>query len=306
MVADDRELFAELDGLSKNAREKMDANTIKMYQSKGYDINVEDSKVEDGKKYIKYLARKESIILDLENSIVCYPNRLECPEKRVPSRHYANYDNTNLACYSPICESAMAKDIVDNISTEFQNKIELIRASAQNKTHVSRASYSDMCKKSASIIIQNIVNNTTDNINNITKNVKILVCSSIPHVKRHVNIAQLEVNNIINSIGEEDLNITVDGLGTLSHIHQRATNTSLVLSELGSLMLEKYRTYLYSSGVEDINIDNNINRVNFSCREQNLNKNNIKLRKKGFLYTKLFDFVSINPIDILLIKFLHI
>jgi hypothetical protein len=281
LVADDRELFAELDGLSEEYRALMLNSELIEYNKLGYEINKQDSKIQDGIKYMLYLANKEGIPLVTE--IIKYNTENESIEGRYPGRTYLNYD---MFQGKKITEKEMTQESFSHFLPNSQI-IYVSASKAQPITHLNRASSVETAREAAKLFVQDMLSqgNTT---------AKLLMISNNPYLLRQSLIVEREVRKVIKESDDVNLKVVVHKAGPGANDN---VNINVTLSELGALIMERYKDYLFSLNWAEINVENMCSKLSFVSREEKDNKDYTFVPLSFF--ETLILFFTTNPFSIL-------
>lgn len=136
VLAGERELWANIDGMSPQMSEKLleasqkntDIDTIHFPSS----VNDGFIRTTEGKAYMKHLAGFYNIKLNSSEPFIQYTSKDECPPGRFPNRIYANYDDTNYETLQ-LTETLSAKDLLRTYSNNNINTINIIDTIAEKK-----------------------------------------------------------------------------------------------------------------------------------------------------------------------------
>lgn len=127
ILAGNRELWAEIDGIAPNILEmledatkhKVDLDKINATLSVNANSDLR-SKINEGKLYITSLAERNGIKLDEQNPFIIYKTKEDCPKGRFPNRTYPNYANGETKV---ITESMMSIDMFQKYIAHYDMEI---------------------------------------------------------------------------------------------------------------------------------------------------------------------------------------
>ena len=283
LVASNRELFAELDGLLDKQKDLIPQIELEQYNSLGYNISKKDSRVEDGIKYIIYLANKEKIPLEKEKQIIKYNSKDECPEGRLPNRSYPNYEYNY--CGTKITEKEMAQDLISHLSLDEETML-IYTSNSCFTLNQNGASSIETSTKAAKVFVQQMLEAGSTSAN-------LLIISSNPYLARQSTIAEREMRKATNEIGHIKIKVDKAGFG----LQEDDVNFHVLAFELGGLIMERYRNHLFNLNLEEINIENMVSKLSFVSREEKYNKSYKPTPLSIFDTIKIF--LSVNPFNLL-------
>jgi hypothetical protein len=272
VLAGEREIWANIDGISPPVRQKL----LKISQE-NIDIDtihpssfVDDAatKTMEGKEYMMYLARFYNIKLNPTKPFIQYSSKNECPPGRFPNRIYANYDDINEPL--KLTETLLSQDLLRTYSNNNINKINIIDTSAQEQ---ARPNTESTARDATKRLVKRILLGEYGD----KKTFNILLYTNNPFIERQTLTTQRQVNQILEKYGliVKDYQIKIEGVGFSSK-----QPLEIVHSEFGALITEKYET-----AITDIEKTlgkkpkRDINRLLFQTRDKNIfvpNQLNIK------------------------------
>jgi hypothetical protein len=240
VLAGEREMWANIDGMSPTTSEKLleasrnniDIDTISLLPHTDDDL----SHINEGKSYMMKLAQSYNIKLHLSEPFIQYKSKDECPPDRFPNRIYANYDTSES---SKLTETLMSRDLWKTFSNNNTSKLCIIDTSAKEESRPDTAS---TARDAAERLVKGILAGDYGE----KKTFVILFCTNNPFIERQALATQRQVNQVLQKYGlaEKSYQIKIEGVGC-SYRQQYLT---IAHSEFGALLAEKWRV-----AVADIN-----------------------------------------------------
>ena len=233
VLTGEREIWANIDGISPVVNEQLLAASRKCMNIDAISLlsssDDDSARIEEGKSYMIYLAQFYNIKLNSTEPFIQYKSKDECPPDRFPNRLYANYDVSET---SRLTETLMARDLLRTYSSTSTKNINIIDTSAQEQ---DRPNTTSTARDAAVRLVQRIISGEYGE----KKIFVILFCTNNPYIERQKLATQQQVNQILEKYGlaAKGYEIKIEGVG-----YSCKQQLSIVHSELGALIAEKWRT----------------------------------------------------------------
>ncbi len=259
VLAGEREIWANLDGIKPETLQLLDSSynnntdidTVNVFLSVGED----NQRTEEGKEYIKYLAKINDIKLDVSTPFYeCYKKE-SCLPGRYPGRVYPNYAPGE---EKKLTETLMAKDIINTYPLTSNNSINVVNTRSDG---CSRPNTASTARDAAEEFVASIIaNNGAGGAQQ--KEYKILLQTNNPYIERQTIATQREYDKKLKEHGF-DVNghtIVIEGIGfgckqDVATVHSESAalmsekwqQTNLRLSEQGIEPKRDIKTLLYQT-----------------------------------------------------------
>ncbi len=230
ILAGERPLWANIDGINpetyqiliKSWKEKADINSLNISLPAGED----PARIEEGKKYLQYLADKYNISLNQEQPFIIYTKETT-PKGLFPSRVYPNYVDPNGV---KLTESLMSRDLLEQFLNVGNAKIIDTKLGQGNKRPDTASTANDAAKDFITRILQGEFGEQKD--------FTILFESNNPYIKRQTLATQREFDKILKEAGlvEKDYHLKIEGVGFAAK-----QDVTTIHSELAALTSEEYK-----------------------------------------------------------------
>jgi hypothetical protein len=237
VLAGERELWAEIDGLNPKYREELrvchaqerDIDTLDIVVS----AQADDARVEDGVEHMLDLARKHKIDLVVGREVIKYENKEECPFGRLPGRTYLNYkDPKGLK----VTESMMAVDLLE----KFGLFAEVVDTKSDG---AARPNTATTALDAANQLAQNAQDGKYENneiVGNAQKSIHVLYQSNNPYIERQGMSTQSKLNKVFIEKKLSGYFVDLDWIG-----FGNKQDVATISSEFGAFV---YESYLLSFG----------------------------------------------------------
>ena len=242
VLAGERELLADLDGINPIILDRLKQAYQKHINIDELNISLpvgsDAARIEEGKKYISYLAQVNNIQLDASIPFIIYSTKESCPLGRLPGRLYPNYPE---GAYAKLTESLMAQDLITTYPSSPTRSFTIIDTRSEK---YSRPTTASTAYDAAEKFVSHIMNGTFGQ----KKEFLILFQSNNPYIERQTLSAQREIDKILEKYGlnKEDYKIIVEGVG-----FGCKQDVPTVHSEFAALMSEKWINASNDLGIID-------------------------------------------------------
>ncbi|AVP87589.1 hypothetical protein phytr_6480 [Candidatus Phycorickettsia trachydisci] len=228
VLAGARELWANLDGISPTVLAKLEHASSQITDMDLLDASVpvgeNNDRIEEGKSYIPYLAKKNKIKLDEQSPLIEYKTEEECPKGRMPGRIYPNYADGE---QNRLTETTMSYDLIEKYLPN-SVVIDSHLGPEQRPNTATTARDAGM----------NLVQKIQEGEYAYQKELIILFVSNNPYIERQTIVSQREVNKILKALDldSQGYSIKLDGVGFKSK-----QDVVTVHSESAALFAERYK-----------------------------------------------------------------
>jgi hypothetical protein len=232
ILAGEREIWANIDGMPPTAMEKLltvssnhgNIDSISLVPMTGDNVNV----VNEGKSYMLHLAQFNNIKLNASDPFIQYQSKQECPPNRFPYRVYANYDTNETAT---LTETLMSYDLLRTFSNIKANDVFIIDTLAQAQKRPNSAS---TARDAAIRFVKRIIAGYYGE----KKTFIILLHTNNPYIERQTLAVQCQVDQVLDEYGltAKAYHIKIEGMG-----YSCQQPLAVVHSELGALIAEKWK-----------------------------------------------------------------
>lgn len=242
ILAGEREIWANIDGMPPTAMEKLltvssdhgNIDSMSLVPTTGDNADI----VNEGKSYMLHLAQFNNIKLNPSDPFIQYESKQECPPNRFPHRVYANYDTNETA---KLTETLMSYDLLRTFSNSNENDVCIIDTPAQAQKRPNSAS---TARDAAVRFVQRIIAGYYGE----KKTFVILLHTNNPYIERQTLATQCEVDQVLYEYGliAKAYHIKIEGVG-----YSNKQPLIVVHSELGALIAEKWK---YVARHEDMSL----------------------------------------------------
>jgi len=233
ILAGERPLWAEIDGINPRYRDLLDAKT----KIEDMPILLEQDQVaiEEGKRYLLELAKECQIKLNKAKPFIVYTKE-NCPKGFFPGRTYPNYAKGESR---KLTETLMSEQITKHFWPN--EKISIIDTKTQG---YARPTTITTAKDAAKALIQKMVGSSGDK-----KIFNILVQTNNPYVQRQTLATEGAVKNALKEANLPENKVILEGIG-----FPAKQNVEIVHSELACLVAELWKN-AQSSNPSSRNLD---------------------------------------------------
>ncbi|WP_316352975.1 hypothetical protein [Candidatus Trichorickettsia mobilis] len=229
ILAGGRELWANIDGMSYKLKNIFD--TTKSLNIDNIDVLVtagdKEEAVQEGAKYIQYLAEQTGIKLNESQPLIQYKTKEDCPAGRLPGRLYPNYADEE---ERKLTETTMAQDLFKKY-IDLDTSFEIIDTDLLESQRPTTAT---TVRETVEFLVKQILQGTYG----AQKEFIILFQTNNPYIERMTIAAQREANEVFKKyhLQEQGYSIKIDGVGFACK-----QDVVTVHSELAALMAEKWK-----------------------------------------------------------------
>jgi len=232
ILAGSRELWANIDGIIPNVRDRL----IEAYKAKtdldtldiSLPVGEDQARIAEGREYIQGLATRYNIRLNESSPFIQYITKEECPPGHFPGRVYPNYaegENRKLT------ETLMSEDLLTTYLLHNGRSISIVDTLAEQHQRPNTASTArDAVKK----LVERIMSGEYGD----KKEFVILFETNNPYIERQTIATQREANKILKDykLSDKGYVIKVEGIG-----FKCKQDVATIHSEFGALIAEKWK-----------------------------------------------------------------
>lgn len=230
LLAGNRPLWAEIDGMTPKIHKDIEFAIEDKANIDDMILPIEDmeEKIQEGRDYMAFLAKKNSIKINSENEFIIYNTTDKIPKGFVAGRTYLNYFSIETGI---LTETTLANELAERYFLGRTNvKVRVINTESSNSNRPTTATTArDAVKK----IIERVKRGEDGCSNNMQ--FRILLHSNQPYVERQTLVVQKEVDQELEKVGVSNIEIVIDGVG-----YANRQSIAVIHSELGALINEKY------------------------------------------------------------------
>jgi hypothetical protein len=251
ILAGQRELWANIDGLTQKAKEALSTHDIIDIDLSDISIPAgEDAEIiAEGKDYLIYLAKKYNILYNINEQFVTYEKGDQIPNGLTDGRTYLNYAEGETG---KLTESLMCKDL---FSTHVTHKVKIVDTQNQGG---KRPDTTSTAIDAAKALVAKIKSGAYP----AQKEFSIIYFSNNPYIERQTLATQRAVNKVLqkDEIGKQGYKINVEGVGFFC-----VEDVVAIHSELAALITEKWKNAHLE--MLDLDMDTHLQFLQFQSRD---------------------------------------
>ncbi|WP_347938771.1 hypothetical protein [Rickettsia oklahomensis] len=258
ILAGERELWANIDGITPMVRDKL----IEAYKTKtdldkldiSLPVGEDQARVAEGKEYIEGLAARYNIRLNKSSPFIQYKTKEECPPGYFPARVYPNYlegENRKLT------ESLMSQDLLTTYHLNNSKTITVINTLTEQH---QRPNTTSTARDAAKKLVECIINGAYEG----KKEFVILFETNNPYIERQTIVTQREVNKALqeHKLSDNGYIIKVEGVG-----FKCKQDIATIHSEFAALISEKWKNAIEYQKADGISPKRSIEDLQFQTRD---------------------------------------